>query len=235
MKRDYEKNENNCGSACFQRAFLEKPFPYCNNPVTVGTDPFCIGSPVGITQVNGLNVPVVGLVPQQIIPLSSIDPRFSGGYGRALRNLFSNDFRTWMVGVAINLPLRNRAAQANLGRAKEQERQLDLLTRRFLQEIEVEVRNAVQAVETAKALIDASKRQREFAEVQLEGETKKFQAGLIETFFVLQRQTDLAEAEVAEQRALVGYNISVARLQRIISTTLQDNGIDIKSEIPAAK
>ncbi|MCI0660056.1 MAG: TolC family protein [Acidobacteria bacterium] len=206
----------------------------CGSPVIVGTDPFCL-STNGVTQVNGVNVPVVGLTPFTQSPQTSASGQFAGGYGTALKNLFKNDFRTWQVGLQINFPLRNRTAQANLGRAKEQERQLDLTTRKLLQGIEVEVRNGVQAVETAKMQIEASKLQRRYAEQQLEGEVKKFQAGMGGTFFVLQRQTELSQAQVAEQSALAGYNIAVARLYQIISTTLANNSIEIKSEVQPIK
>lgn len=154
--------------------------------------------------------------------------QFIGAYGTGLKNLFSNDFRSWNVGVNIEIPWRNRTAKANLGRAVETSRQLELQTRRQLQNIEVEVRNAVQSVETAKMRIEASRAAREYAEQQLEGEEKKFAAGLSITFFVLQRQTDLAVARGSELRALADYNKAVAELQRVMSTTLTSNSIEIK-------
>lgn len=154
--------------------------------------------------------------------------QFVGGYGTGLKNLFKNEFRSWNIGVNIEIPWRNRTAKANLGRAVESSRQLELQTRRQLQNIEVEVRNAVQSVETARMRIEASRAAREYAEQQLEGEEKKFAAGLSVTFFVLQRQTDLAIARGSELRALADYNKAVAELQRVMSTTLTSNSIEIK-------
>ena len=170
--------------------------------------------------------PITGTVP--------VFPGFVGGYGTSLRNLFSNDFRQWSVGVNFSFPLRNRTAKANIGRTLEAGRQLDLQTRRQLQLIEVEVRNSVQSVETAKYRIEASRAARQYAEQQLEGEQKKFAAGLSTTFFVLQRQTELSQARGTELRALADYNKAVAELQRTISTTLSSNSIEIKSEVPTA-
>jgi outer membrane protein len=168
---------------------------------------------------------------QPIITTSpSVASNFVGGYFTGLRNLFSNDFRQWTVGVSVTLPWRNRTAKANLGRALESGRQIDLQARRSMQNIEVEVRNAVQTVETAKMRIEASRAQTEYARQQLEGEQKRFQAGLSTTFFVLQRQNDLSIARGSELRALADYNIAVAELQRVISTTLSSNSVEIKSE-----
>jgi len=78
--------------------------------------------------------------------------------------------------------------------------------------------------------IDAARSAREYAEKQLEGEEKRFQAGLSTTFLVLTRQTELAQARGSELRALTDYNKLVSDLQRDLSTTLSSNNIEIKSE-----
>lgn len=174
----------------------------------------------------------IGGTPNSGIPPSAIFPQFIGGYGTSLKNLFKQSYPTWSVGMQFSLPLRNTAARANLGKAKEQERQLDLQTRRQLQNIEVEVRNSVQTVETTKMRIEAARAAREYAEKQLEGEEKKFAAGLSQTFFVLQRQNELAQTRFSELQALADYNKAVAELQRVISTTLSSNNIEIKAEAP---
>jgi HAE1 family hydrophobic/amphiphilic exporter-1 len=163
---------------------------------------------------------------------SQITNQFIGGYGTALSNLFKNEFRTWSVGVAFSLPLRNRTAKANLGKALETERQLDLQMRQTMQNIEVDVRNAVQAVETAKMRIDAAQAAERYARLQLEGEEKKFQAGLQSTFFVLDRQNQLSVAQLSTLQAQADYNIAISNLQRVIATTLSSNSIELKQDTP---
>jgi HAE1 family hydrophobic/amphiphilic exporter-1 len=183
------------------------------------------GYQIGTTQTSFNPTPVTTPIP--------ISSDFVGGYGTALKNLFRNEFRNWSVGINITLPIRNRTAKANLGKALEESRQLDLQTRRQAQSIEVEVRNAVQSVETAKMRIEASRAARDYAQQQLEGEEKKFQAGLSTTFFVLTRQTQLAQAQGDELRALADFNKAVAELQRVIATTLSSNSIEVKPAVPA--
>ncbi|MEO6725833.1 MAG: TolC family protein [Blastocatellia bacterium] len=179
-----------------------------------------------------VNLPIVPFTTSRITQPASIDNAFIGGYPTALGNLFRNEFRTISFGLQITLPLRNRTAKANLGRAQEVVRQTDLQARRLLQNIEVEVRNAVQSAETAKMRIEAAKAAREYAQQQLEGEEKKFAAGLSTTFFILQRQNDLSQAQYAELQALADYNKSVATLQRVVSTTLSSNGVEIQADTP---
>lgn len=164
----------------------------------------------------------------------SVATTFIGGYGRGLRNMFSNDFRQWSVGLNVAIPWRNRTARANLGRAREETKKIELQDRRQMQSIEVEVRNAVQSVETTKMRIDASRAAREYAEKQLEGEEKKFAAGLSTTFLILTRQNELSTSRFDELRALADYNKAVAELQRVIATTLSSNSIEIKAEAPVS-
>ena len=181
---------------------------------------------------NGAIVPVVATQPFATTQIQPIADQFIGGYGTALGNMFKNQFRTFTFGVDISLPLRNRQAKAQLGKALEADRQLDLQARVLMQSIEVDVRNAVQSVEMAKMRIDAAEAATKYARQQLEGEQKKFEAGLQAVYFVLQRQNQLSVALVNELQAKADYNIAVANLHRVMSTTLSNNSIEIKQEAP---
>jgi outer membrane protein TolC len=155
-----------------------------------------------------------------------------GGYGQSLGNLFKNEFRTWRFGVNINLPLRNRTALANLGHSLAEGRQIEVQRQKLEQLIEVEIRNALQAVETAKKRVEAAKNSRANAELQYASEQRKFDAGQSTNFFVLDRQNALSAARGRELRALTDYTKAVAELQRALSTTLTSNSVEIQSAIP---
>lgn len=165
-------------------------------------------------------------------PIPRLVPgEFIGGYGQSLANLFKNEFRTYRFGVNITLPFRNRTAKAQLDRSLAEGRQLDVQRQRTMQGIEVEVRNALQAVETARRRVEAAKNSRINAELQLASEQRKFDAGQSTNFFVLDRQNALSAAQGRELRALTDYNKAVAELQRAISTTLTINNISISSTV----
>jgi outer membrane protein len=213
------------------------PTPNCGNPVDDPVNPgkkICVGlAPVLNAQGNAF-VPAVQTVPfdPAVIPPPAIADQFIGGYGTALGNMFRNKYRTWSVGVQFNFPLRNRTAKAKLGFALETKRQLDLQTRQLMQSIEVQVRNAVQAVETAKMRIDAAEAQTRYAQQQLEGVEKKFAAGLEIAYFVLDRQNQLAQARVSELQAKADYNKALANLSSVMSTTLSNYSIDLPQDKP---
>jgi outer membrane protein len=207
--------------------------PNCQSIINPATgQPVCAS--IDVASVNGALVPVVNTSSFNPAAVSTapIANQFIGGYGTALGNMFKNQFRTWQVGVSITLPLGNRRAKAQLGRALEEKRQLDLQTRQLMQTIEVEVRNALQALETAKMRVDAAQAATHYALQQLQGEEKRFAAGLQAAFFVLQRQNELSMAQIAELRAKADYNIATSNLQRVMSTTLSSNSIQIKEDAP---
>jgi HAE1 family hydrophobic/amphiphilic exporter-1 len=198
----------------------------CGSPIVENGVPICAS--VGVVRTNGVLTP--GILTSPFVLSDVVAGQFVGGYGQALRNMFTQKFHTISFGVNINIPWKNRLAEANLGRAKEQTKQIDLQTRRQIQDIETQIRNDVQAIEFAKMRIEAARAQQQFAQQQLEGEEKRFAAGLVTTFFVLQRQNDLAIAKGQYIRALTDYNKLVAQLQRDIGTTLSTNNIEVKSE-----
>src|SRR5205807_3980525 len=101
---------------------------------------------------------------------NGIAPNLVGGYGKDLANLFGFGTRNITVGVAISLPFHNKTAEANLAGARIQREQLDASYRSQDQTIEMDVRNAAQAVDTAQKRVVASRAARESAEQQLAGE-----------------------------------------------------------------
>jgi HAE1 family hydrophobic/amphiphilic exporter-1 len=165
--------------------------------------------------------------PQIIIPPG---PDFLfGGFGRSLANTFRSDAPNFSIGVTISFPVRNRTAKANLAGARIQEQQIDTQMRAQEQVIIVEVRNAVQAVETTRQRVLASRRARENAEIQLEGERKLLESGRSTTFLLFQRENQLLSARNAEIRAETDYNKALAELQRATSTTFSINNITVRS------
>jgi outer membrane protein TolC len=143
--------------------------------------------------------------------------------------MFRSDAPNYQVGVTISFPFRNRAAKANLAGARVLENQIATQMRAQEQVVIVEVRNSVQAVETARQRVLSARRARENAEELLKGERALFDAGRSTTFLLFQRENALTNARNAEIRAETDYNKSLADLQRATSTTFQMNNIQIDS------
>lgn len=155
-----------------------------------------------------------------------------GGYGQTLRNLFNLNTYNVIVGVAIQIPLKNRTAEANLAGARIQGEQLQASLRSQDQIIEVDVRNAAQAVETSRRRVLSAREARANAETQLQGEQRLYQVGRSTTFLLFQRENALTNARAAELRAETDYNKALADLQRATSTTLRANNITVDTRVP---
>lgn len=174
-------------------------------------------------------LPVGSQIPQQFVSIPGTPQFLAGGFNRSLSNLFRRDAPNFSVGVTISFPLRNRTAKANLAGARVQEEQIAARTRSQEQAVIVEVRNAVQAVETARQRVLTARSARENAEIQLEGERKLYDVGKSTTFLLFQRENSLTNARNAEIRAETDYNKALSDLQRSTSTTFRVNNIEVES------
>jgi outer membrane protein len=156
---------------------------------------------------------------------------FNGGYARSIANFFRKDAANYSFGVTIQFPLKNTTAKADLAIAELQKTQIDARTRTREQSVVAEVRNAVQAVETARQRVLSARRGRENAEIQSNGERKLYEAGRSTTFLLFQRENALTNARNSEIRAETDYNKALADLQRVTSTTFRVNGIEFDAPI----
>ena len=127
-----------------------------------------------------------------------IDPTMVGGIGNAYKLLFTGGFTNWAVGFNIQIPIRNRTADAQLAQVKIQ-KQKELITRKNTeQQIQSEIRSAAQKIETNRKLVESARAASAYAEEQLKGEQIRFDNGASETFRVLDCQENYAAAQAAE-------------------------------------
>jgi outer membrane protein TolC len=148
-----------------------------------------------------------------------------GGLNQSLLNLTANRFSNFRVGVQLNLPLRNRTAQAQLGRSLVEGRRIATQREQLEQLVQIEVRNSLQSVRTAQSRLRAAGAAREASEQQYTSEQRKFDAGQSTLFLVLERQTALTTARGNELRAQTDLNKAIAELQRATGNAMQANNV----------
>ncbi|HEX8164029.1 MAG TPA: TolC family protein [Pyrinomonadaceae bacterium] len=180
-----------------------------------------------ITRLNGLpgGDAQIALLPQPAA--QALPPELVGGYGQSLANLAANRYNNFRVGVQLNLPLRNRTAEAQLGRSLVEGERIRTQRAQLEQLIEVDVRNALQVTRTAESRLRAASVARQAAEQQYASELRKFDAGQSTFFLVLERQTSLATARGNELRAQTELNKSIAELQRATGNSLEANQVRV--------
>lgn len=177
-------------------------------------------------RVNDLSV-LAGLPVLPIVP-SQFSPDLLGGYGKSLSNLAANRYNNFRVGVQISLPLRNRTAEAQLGRSLVEGQRIATQREQLEQSIQVDVRNALQAVRSGEARLRAASVNRDASEQQYASEQRKLDAGQSTVFLVLERQTALTAARGNELRAQTDLNKAFAELQRATGNALTSNSIVVR-------
>jgi outer membrane protein TolC len=151
----------------------------------------------------------------------------SGKSSDALKDTFRFRYKNWFVGVTLSIPLKTFLSRAEYAQAKTDLDQSILKLKDQEQQVFLEIKTAVRAVQTDFKRVEAYKVARELAEEKLEAEEKKFKVGLTTNYIVLQYQRDLADAQSAELRAVIDYNLSLARLDKALGMTLKNRNIKI--------
>lgn len=195
--------------------------------ISGGANPFTASSQELRDRVNLLSVNN-GLPRLPEPPAQTLSPELLGGYAQSIQNLFGNRFHNYRVGLQINLPLRNRTAEAQLGRSLVEGQKIATQREQLEQAIQVDVRNALQVVRSAAARLRAASVAREAGEQQYASEQRKLDAGQSTVFLVLDRQTALTVARGNELRAQTDLNKAFAELQRATGNALTSNSIVVR-------
>ncbi len=162
-----------------------------------------------------------------IVPQNQTPPSYLvGGLSQSLNNLVNARFPMYQAGVQYSIPFGNNTAKANYAIAQEQIRQTQFNEAALIQRIAAESRNALQAYRSARYRLIAARSARQASEKVLASEMRRFRAGVSTTYFVLQRQLDLANNRGRELQAQTDLNKAVVELQRVTGSILRDNNID---------
>ena len=161
-------------------------------------------------------------------PLQNIEPRLVGGLGGVWSQLLSRSFPDYSLGFQLSIPLRNRAAQADITRDQLSLRQSEIRQRQELNQIRVDVQNAVIGLQQSRARHQAAQKARVLQEQTLDAEQKKYALGASTIFFVIQAQRDLALAQATEVAALSTYNRARVALDRATGQILAAHDVNIE-------
>ena len=137
------------------------------------------------------------------------------------------------AGVQLNLPFRNRIAQADAARDELQLRQMEARVQQLENQIRDEIENAAIAVDVARTAYTAAVRSRFYQEQVLQAEKEKFAVGASTNFFIVQDESYLAQARSTEVVARSTYIKSQVALQRALGTLVEDSGIQLDDAIRA--
>jgi outer membrane protein len=150
-----------------------------------------------------------------------------GGLGSSFNQLFGFGFPGYGATLTLNLPIKNRGAQADLGNALVSRHRDLYAAQQVREQIMLDVSNSVHQLEEAKLTLAAGKQALDLAQKALAADQRKYALGAETIFFVLDAQTKLARAESDLLQAQITYQIAVAAVDHATGGLLQPYHVQI--------
>lgn len=158
---------------------------------------------------------------------SGTQPVPTRGYGDTFSDLFNSSSPDKGAGIAINIPIRNRVAQADQARSQMEYRQSQMRLQQLYTQIRMQVTNAQFALTNDRAAVQAAQTARDYQNQSLDAERKKYRLGASTTANVLQQERNLATAENSLISATAAYARDRATLYQLLANMLDRYGISL--------
>jgi outer membrane protein TolC len=159
------------------------------------------------------------------------DPYVVGGYGNLLTQIFRRNFPNYSVGFSLNIPFRNRAAQGDYVADQLQLRQSELQLQKSISQVRVDVKNAVIALNQARARYETAVATSKLAQETLEAERNRFRFGESTISQVVQAQRDVTLDQSLEVQAMANYTHAQIAFDEAVGRTLDVNHIQIDEAV----
>jgi outer membrane protein TolC len=148
-------------------------------------------------------------------------PQDAGSYGSSTDDFFTGDGSdNFRITGTFSIPFPNTTARKRVTRSRLELQQSKTQRLRLQQSIILEVRQAARTLRASAEGIEAAERRRLAAEEQLRAERIRLEHGESTPFDVLQRESDLVEAESQKIAALQAYRSAEIGLERAQGTIL---------------
>lgn len=154
-----------------------------------------------------------------------------GGIGMSYSDIFHNKFPSYSATLTLNLPLRNRSAQASNAISQLNEREEQTVQQRDKNSIVVGVRQALTAVQQDEAQVQATIEATKLAQETYDDEVKKFDLGASTTYNVVLQARDLNAAKLNELSARTNLEIALVNFNQALGRTLTNNNITIAGNL----
>jgi len=160
-----------------------------------------------------------------LLPTGSVVSDIGGNLSDSLRDALKDLYGNYSIGLQLSIPLFNTSARADLVQARLNLEQSLLLLKKTESTIYSEVKQIIMDLETTAKIVEANRISRELAEQKLVAEQKKLAVGLSTNYLVLQYQRDFSNAQIAELKSLIDYNLALSRVNKVLGTTLEKHQI----------
>ena len=159
------------------------------------------------------------------------DPYYVGGLGNALGQVFRDNFPTHRAGILFQGTLHNHVAQGDYGVEQLQLRQGDLVERRNLNQLVVDISNYMVALRQARSRYSQATDSRKLLEELLEKSQQSFSFGAATISDVEAAQTALVAAQETEVQTRSAYGHARTSLDQVLGQTLDVNHVSVEQAL----
>ena len=200
-----------------------------NNATILSETPTAFAADLQAPVVNANGVPTAAPPLYASVPTAYATTSVNNyaGLGTALNSMINASSPTYVGGINLSLPIRNRSAQADSARAMLSERQQEVVLQQLENTIFVNVRQAQVALEQDRAQVAATIEATKLAQQTLDGEQKKYQLGSSNSYTVVLRARDLTQAQANQVRAQVNLIEAMISFNQAMGRTLDANKITL--------
>ena len=145
-----------------------------------------------------------------------------------MSQLFGRNFPNYSAGISLNIPIRNRAAQADYITDQLNYRQQQIQDQQLHNNIRQNVINARIAFSQARAAYDTSVEARKLQEQTSAGTRRKYELGTATILDVVITQRDTTTRELGEVHARSNYIHARMNLENVLGRVLQDYEVNIE-------
>src|SRR6202046_2002615 len=149
----------------------------------------------------------------------------AGGYGNLLGEMFRRNYPNYSAGIALNIPLRNRAAQSDYVTSELELRQNELGLQQNINQVRVDVQNAVIGLQQARARYAAAVKASTLQQQTLDADQKRLALGASTAYQVVLDEQNVASSESSQVQALASYSHARIGLDQALGRTLEANNI----------
>lgn len=150
-----------------------------------------------------------------------------GTYGKTFGDVFAGNFPSYAAGINLQIPLRNRSAQADVARAELSLQQSYLQQQQEINNIVISVEQAQFALQSTRAQVQAAQQAVALNRETLDADQKKLDLGATTVTQVLTDQSNLTTAESNLVNAQSAYIQNKVNIERLTGRTLEANRISI--------
>ncbi|MGI4853557.1 MAG: TolC family protein [Janthinobacterium lividum] len=137
----------------------------------------------------------------------------------------------YQAGIQLNLPLRNRIAQADAARDEIQLRRAQGRTLKLENDVRQQIENSAIALENAHEAYAAAVESRNYQQQLLQAEVDKFSVGASTNYLIIQDQAYLAQARSTEVAARSNWMKAQMALDRSLGDLLSKNRIEFDDAV----